>query len=120
MDNTRLSLGYRSVCLKEKSFMGDAGLRVNGHEFHYSKIITGYQNDDGYNQYSYGNHGRAASTGENSAALKNIFECESLASPGVLKKEGYSVLNAIGSYIHLSFFSNKLIAKNIIDNAKMI
>lgn len=120
MDNTRLSLGYRNVCLKEKSFMGDAGLRVNGHEFHYSKIITGDQNDDGYNQYSYGNHGRASSAGENPPAFKNIFECGSLASPDVLKKDGYNVLNAIGSYVHLSFFSNKLIAKNIIDNAKMI
>ena len=119
MDNTRLSLGYRSVCLKEKSFLGDAGLRVNGHEFHYSKIIADNQNDNRDNQYGYGNHGQAAS-GENSTAFKKIFECESLASPGVLKKEGYNVLNAIGSYVHLSFFSNKLIAKNIIDNAKMI
>ncbi len=119
MDNTGLSLGYRNVYLREKSFLGDKGLRVNGHEFHYSKIITNDQNDNRDNRYSYDNH-NPDNLKENSVGFKNVFECESLASPGILKKEGYNVLNAVGSYVHLSFFSNKLIAKNIIDNAKII
>ena len=115
MDNTRLSLGYRKVYLRERSFLGDKGLRVNGHEFHYSEIIMDKRN---VNQYTYGNNG-TDSPKENSAGFRNIFECENPACPGILKKEGYNVLNAVGSYIHLSFFSNKLIAKNMIDNAKM-
>ncbi len=100
MDIGRLSLGYRTVRFKEKTFLGEAGLTVNGHEFHYSTLL----NDDGLvvknNKYP-----------EN---VKNIFEYESASAPGIFKPEGYNVLNAIGSYIHLSFYSNKLPAKNIV------
>lgn len=106
MDNARLSLGYRTVHLKERSFLGDAGLKVKGHEFHYSGIIMEnvYEND----------------IGKDLNTFKSVFEYESPSSPGILKKEGYNVLNAVGSYIHLSFLSNKLIVKNIIDSAMKI
>ena len=97
MDKGRLSLGYRTVRLKEKTFLGDAGLTANGHEFHYSELIEGEDKD---------------------INIKNILEYESLSAPGVFKPEGYNILNAVGSYIHLSFYSNKTIAKNIVESAK--
>ncbi|MDA8157927.1 MAG: cobyrinate a,c-diamide synthase [Deltaproteobacteria bacterium] len=97
MDKGGLSLGYRTVRLKEKTFLGEAGLTANGHEFHYSKLIK-----DG-------------SAGKD---LKNILEYESLSAPGIFKPEGYNILNAVGSYMHLSFYSNKLIAENIVKSAK--
>ena len=92
--------------LKEKTFLGEAGLTVHGHEFHYSKIIK-----DG----AAGSKNNNDKTGKD---LKNILEYESLSAPGVFKPEGYNILNAVGSYIHLSFYSNKLIAKNIVESAK--
>ena len=97
MDKGGLSLGYRTVRLKEKTFLGEAGLTANGHEFHYSKLI------------------KDAAAGKD---VKNILEYESLSAPGILKPEGYNILNAVGSYIHLSFYSNKLIAENIVESAK--
>ncbi len=102
MDKGKLSLGYRTVRLKEKSFLGEAGLTVNGHEFHYSKLIE------------------PAGNGCDGAGCKNIMEYESVSDPGIFKTEGYNILNTVGSYIHLSFYSNKLIAKNIIENAKKL
>ena len=94
MDKGGLSLGYRTVRLKEKTFLGEAGLTVNGHEFHYSRLV------------------------KDAKDIKNIFEYESVSAPGVFKTEGYNILNTVGSYIHLSFYSNKLIAKNIVESAK--
>jgi len=93
MDKGGLSLGYRTVRLKERTFFGEAGLTANGHEFHYSKLI-GYAGN-----------------------CRNIMEYESVSAPGTFKPEGYNILNTVGSYIHLSFYSNKLMAKNLIDSA---
>ncbi|MHB8232295.1 MAG: cobyrinate a,c-diamide synthase [bacterium] len=95
MDNARLSLGYRTVRLKEKTFLGEAGLTANGHEFHYSKLI---------------NEGCEG-------GIKAILEYESISDPGAFKQEGYNILNTVGSYIHLSFYSNKLLAKNLVGSA---
>ncbi len=97
MDKGGLSLGYRTVRLKEKTFLGEAGLTANGHEFHYSKLIK---------------------DGAAGKDVKNILEYESLSAPGIFKPEGYNILNAVGSYMHLSFYSNKLIAENIVESAK--
>ncbi|MHB1601637.1 MAG: cobyrinate a,c-diamide synthase [bacterium] len=99
MDKGGLSLGYRTVRLKEKTFFGEAGLTVNGHEFHYSKLVK--ERDGGDIQNIKNN-------------IKNIFEYESISAPGIFKPEGYNILNAVGSYIHLSFYSNKLPAKNLV------
>ncbi|MHB1696483.1 MAG: cobyrinate a,c-diamide synthase [bacterium] len=99
MDNARLSLGYRTVRLKEKTFLGEAGLTANGHEFHYSKIAK----DD--------------CVGNDNKNIKNVLEYESISTPGIFKPEGYNILNTVGSYIHLSFYSNKLLAKNLVGSA---
>jgi cobyrinic acid a,c-diamide synthase len=111
MDKGGLSLGYRTVRLKEKTFLGEAGLTVNGHEFHYSKLIGTAGN---------GNRG-GADNKDASGGFKdcrNVMEYESISAPGIFKPEGYNILNTVGSYIHLSFYSNKLIAKNIVESAK--
>jgi len=99
MDEGGLSLGYRTVRLKEKTFLGEAGLTANGHEFHYSKLIKDYCDDC------------------EGGGIKNILEYESISAPGIFKPEGYNILNTVGSYIHLSFYSNKLLAENLVVSA---
>ncbi len=154
MDKGALSLGYRTIRLKEKSFLGAAGLTANGHEFHYSKLvnISGPAEADAENsrEAEYSNKAAAKTernggskteskteNGEENKAesgdadyrynysyndnynkCKTILEYESINSPGIFKPEGYNILNAVGSYIHLSFYSNKLIAENFVKNAK--
>ena len=117
MDKGGLSLGYRTVRLKEKTFLGEAGLTVNGHEFHYSKLIGTTGNGNGG-----GADNKDASGSSNYYGgfkdCRNVMEYESISAPGIFKPEGYNILNTVASYIHLSFYSNKLIAKNIVESAK--
>ncbi len=47
LDKGGLSLGYRTVRLKEKTFFGEAGLIIKGHEFHYSKLLPSTAVSDG-------------------------------------------------------------------------
>jgi len=35
----RKALGYTEVLLRESCLLGEPGLRVRGHEFHYSKVV---------------------------------------------------------------------------------
>ena len=103
MDGGRLSLGYRTVRFKEKTFFGEAGLTANGHEFHYSKLLDSTTNRD---------CGK-----KDCKKYKKILEYENPNLPGEIKPEGYNILNTVGSYIHLSFFSNGELAKNFVENA---
>ena len=57
-------------------------------------------------------------TASSETAVKTVTEYESLSAPGIWKREGYNVLNTIGSYVHLSFYSNRLAAENIVKSAK--
>ena len=123
MDKGGLSLGYRTVRLKEKTFLGEAGLTVNGHEFHYSKLLPSAAPPTGTPIV----HAQADSAdlktafpeeAKEAAAVKTVTEYESLSAPGIWKKEGYNVLNTIGSYVHLSFYSNRLAAESFVKSAK--
>ncbi len=131
MDKGGLSLGYRTVRLKEKTFLGEAGLTVNGHEFHYSKLeplalASALASSTASSPVSSGACDAPALIYEDSSCIKTEFletqvktvmEYESLSVPGIWKREGYNVLNTIGSYIHLSFYSNMLAAENIVKSA---
>ncbi len=201
MDGTKLTLGYRTVYLSKNSFLGEENLKINGHEFHYSKLLlnnnlNNNQENDNYNRYEnkynnkydndnnnnskYNNNdsnNKYGSKYENnnlniinnfneikinknindnqsiidynitsnnkiSNAInindeKNNFNIESLSNLNVESvfaiknvssdnltaskiNEGYKTLNAIGTYVHISFFSNQKIAKNFIESARKL
>ena len=122
MDKGGLSLGYRTVRLKEKTFLGEAGLTIKGHEFHYSKLLPSAPASTGapvvHAQAGSADLKKAFPEEAKEAAVKTVTEYESLSAPGIWKKEGYNVLNTIGSYVHLSFYSNRLAAENMVKSAK--
>lgn len=90
-----VSLGYRKIKLLENCPLGPKGIEARGHEFHYSFA-------QGLKEYP-----------------KNIYE---VCSRDNEKKESYGVRykNCIGSYIHLHFASNILIAKYFIKSCKEV
>ncbi|MHB1665738.1 MAG: cobyrinate a,c-diamide synthase [bacterium] len=198
MDGTKLTLGYRTVYLSKNSFLGEEHLKINGHEFHYSKLLLDSDIDNGNdngrnNEYDmayeskYENKCNSRYKNENNNNNKysgkyennnlnninysneikihknindnqsvidynissnnkisnvindgnNNFSIESLSDSNVeyvfaVKNvssdnltatkinEGYKTLNAIGTYVHISFFSNQRIAKNFIESAKKL
>ncbi|MDR3577504.1 MAG: cobyrinate a,c-diamide synthase [Anaerolineaceae bacterium] len=86
----RLSMGYREVQLSGSSFLGEAGSKLRGHEFHYSR----WQSDVAQNLAPYSILNRKPDKGS--------------------WREGYSKGNLLASYIHIHFSQNPLIGKNIV------
>ena len=89
--NKRLrKLGYRSVRLLQRSFLGEEGTRLYGHEFHYSHMVE----SDRENQ---------------AGTIARLYELDNNSC------EGYYSGSAIGSYIHLHFGRNPGIADFMYD-----
>ncbi len=193
MDGTKLTLGYRTVYLSKNSFLGEENLKINGHEFHYSKLLLADDNDNGRNNEYYRtyeskyenkcnnkyknesnnnkysskyknnnlsniNHcneikinknindnqsiidynissnnkiGNAINDGNNNFSIESlsnfnveyVFAVKNVSQNNLTAtkiNEGYKTLNAIGTYVHISFFSNQKIAKNFIESAKKL
>ena len=198
MDGTKLTLGYRTVYLSKNSFLGKENLKINGHEFHYSKLLLNlnndkennnkydnkykneynseynkdkynskYNNNDDDNKYgkkyknnnlnniNYSNEikinknindnqsvidynissnnkiSNAINDGNNNFSIESlsnfnveyVFAVKNISSDNLTApkiNEGYKTLNAIGTYVHISFFSNQRIAKNFIESAKKL
>ncbi len=132
MDGTKLKLGYRTVYLSKDSFLGKANLKINGHEFHYSEILNDNQNIINYNINSNNEVGNTANCGKNNFSLESlhsdinvesVFAVKNVSSNSLKRckvDEGYKILNAIGTYVHVSFFSNQKIARNFIESAKKL
>jgi cobyrinic acid a,c-diamide synthase len=85
------TLGYREVELADDSPLGPAGLRLRGHEFHYSEIVE----IDSHLDRTY-----RVSRGSGSAAAD----------------EGYRANRTLGSYLHLHFGSRPECAHNFVQN----
>lgn len=89
--NKRLrKLGYRRARLMEKSFLGDAGTRLDGHEFHYSHIVESERKNG-------------------PDTIARLYELDNNSH------EGYHTGSATGSYIHLHFGRNPEIANYMYD-----
>ena len=91
---TRLkALGYREVVISHDTIIGNAGLCIRGHEFHYSGI------DEAPGKYP----------------VKNVYR---ISARSGLKKtpEGYQVNRTLGSYNHLHFGSRPEVAVNFIQH----
>ena len=80
---TRLkALGYREVLIRHDTIIGNAGIRIRGHEFHYSGIDSDPCDP----------------------SVKNVYQV--YARSGLKKApEGYQTNQTLGSYNHLHFGS---------------
>lgn len=94
MRNGRAHLGYREIVLRDDCILGTAGNRIKGHEFHYSEII-----------------GKDLANIQTSYAVRN-------GSGDELPAEGYRFRNALASYVHVHFGSNRSLARNFVEFIK--
>lgn len=90
MEHRLRSLGYREVEILEESILGPAGLRVRGHEFHYSHM----QNVAAGQRCIYRLTDRKAASGT---------------------REGFVRKRILGSYVHLHWGSNPHAANNFVN-----
>ena len=109
MKKGRAHLGYREVALRQDSIAGDKGAVIRGHEFHYSEIMESQE------ARKRGSAKVVSSEPQNfrTSALSQTYSVKD-GSGNELGKEGYTVKNALGSYIHIHFGSNPSIANNFI------
>jgi cobyrinic acid a,c-diamide synthase len=90
MDHRLKSLGYREIETLENSILGPGGIRVRGHEFHYSHM----QNVAAGQRCIYRLRDRKAVSGN---------------------REGFVQKRVLGSYVHLHWGSNPEVANNFVD-----
>ena len=82
MEKRFQALGYREVFLKKTSILGEQGIKMRGHEFHYSKLISG----------------------KDEPVPEQIYEVRD-ANGRSVSSPGWVIGNTLGSYIHLHFAS---------------
>jgi len=89
---TRLkALGYREITLSRNTVIGNAGLTIRGHEFHYSELTNLSQD------------------------VATVF---SITDRSGMDKtpEGYFINHTLGSYNHLHFGSQPDVARCFVEN----
>ena len=92
--HTRLrALGYREITLLNDTVIGNQGLKIRGHEFHYSELCS------------------------NPDEIKTVYRVSTRAG---LKREteGFQINRCLGSYIHLHFGSCPEAARRLVDNCR--
>jgi cobyrinic acid a,c-diamide synthase len=91
-DRKRKSLGYREITLAVETILGPEGTNARGHEFHYS-LIKEYP---------------------------GILCAPFSILPRIVSKApepaGMAIRNTVGSYLHIHFLSNPVLARNIVDS----
>jgi cobyrinic acid a,c-diamide synthase len=93
MSSRLRSLGYREITLTRDTIIGRKGMKLRGHEFHYSSL----QNP------------------EMDAA--DVYQVTSRDGQA-LSLKGYQVANTLGSYLHVHFGSNEACAKEFVRACK--
>jgi cobyrinic acid a,c-diamide synthase len=89
---TRLkALGYREITLSHNTVIGNAGLTIRGHEFHYSEL---------------------ANLAQDVATVFSITDRSGMDKT----PEGYLINHTLGSYNHLHFGSQPDIARCFVEN----
>ena len=89
---TRLkALGYREITLSRNTVIGNAGLTIRGHEFHYSELTN---------------------------LSKDVATVFSITDRSGMDKtpEGYLINHTLGSYNHLHFGSQPDVARCFVEN----
>jgi cobyrinic acid a,c-diamide synthase len=93
MSKTRMTLGYRELQISQPCLLGETGVTVRGHEFHYSLV-------------------------EPNGQLH--YACTLMDTQGKSKgQDGLVVGNTMGLYSHLHFASQPKIAASLIASARM-
>ena len=90
---SRKALGYREVILRKDSLLGPKGLRVRGHEFHYSELV------------------------DRSRDIPNLFQVSNRRGIETVV-DGFAVHNVLAGYIQLHFGSNPEVAANLVDSCR--
>ena len=89
---TRLkALGYREITLSRNTVIGNAGLTIRGHEFHYSELT---------------------SLSQDVATVFSITDRSGMDKTS----EGYLINHTLGSYNHLHFGSQPDVARCFVEN----
>jgi cobyrinic acid a,c-diamide synthase len=91
-DLKRKSLGYREITLAVDTILGPKGTIVRGHEFHYSFMK------------------------EYPAMQSAPFRILPRIVSNAPEPAGMSIRNTVGSYLHIHFLSNPVLARNIVDS----
>jgi len=101
-------LGYREIELKDDCILGKKRDKLRGHEFHYSEIVK--DSDE---------------LRVKSCELKNKNDFSPILNYSVkdstgnyIYDEGYQIKKTLGSYVHIHFGSNTMIADNFISFIK--
>ena len=92
---TRLkALGYREINLTRNTVIGNAGLTIRGHEFHYSELVS---------------------------LPRDVPTAYSISDRSGIDKapEGYVINHTLGSYNHLHFGSQPDAARSFVENCLM-
>jgi cobyrinic acid a,c-diamide synthase len=87
------ALGYREVRLSRDTIIGEQGLSIRGHEFHYSEL---------------------ADNAATPATAYRIADRAGVERPA----EGYMVRRTLGSYIHLHFGSAPRAAQSFVESCR--
>jgi len=91
MLSKRKALGYTEVLLHHSCHLGQPGLRVRGHEFHYSEIMDFTKR----------------------SSLSCAYEL-SRRNHSLMRLEGYTLGSVLASYIHLHWGSSPEVADNFV------
>ena len=91
----RKALGYTEVELQRSCLLGPAGLRLRGHEFHYSEIVE----QDG------------------EALLERIYAIQARKGAESMP-EGYAAGSVLASYVHLHWGSAPEAARNFVASCR--
>jgi cobyrinic acid a,c-diamide synthase len=89
----KLRMGYREVETTRASLLADRGVRLKGHEFHYS-------------------HWNAKDP------LTHAFRIISQSEDSNSQTQGYTKRNLLASYLHLHFAQNDQLAKKLINTCR--
>lgn len=92
MLSRRKALGYTEVMLRRPCILGDPGLRLRGHEFHYSEIVEE----------------------EDSPSLEKVYEIQGRKDK-TARLEGYRVGSVLASYVHLHWGSAPEAASHFVE-----
>ncbi len=91
MSDRLRSLGYREITLAGPNLLGEKGLKIRGHEFHYSEITEPLKEDK----------------------IKRVYRVSDRMGQNRLL-EGFFTKRTLGSYIHIHLGSQPDAAKNFI------
>lgn len=113
----RRALGYTEVVLRRPCLLGEPGMKIRGHEFHYSEIVDLPEDDPGL-ELAYELRARKFEQvrGEGYMPRQVSPDCERQAGKPAPQQDrtGKAPLQVLASYIHLHWGSAPEAARNFV------